>query len=105
MRNKLMMSGLMALALGLGVSGTALAYQGDSPNYSSDFKSKITKIMSNKDYQGWKNLVEEKVGSQPTNTITQDNFDKFVEAWKLANEGKIKEANKLRREIEIANKN
>jgi hypothetical protein len=105
MRNKLMMSGLMALVLGLGVSGSALAYQGDfskdGPNYTPDFQAQITEVLINKDYNGWKDLVENKVGEGSTSdVITKDNFDKFVEAWKLANEGKIKEANSIRRELE-----
>lgn len=99
-----MMSGLMALALGLGVSGTALASQGDftkgGPNYTPDFEAQITEVMTNKDYEGWKNLIEQKVGSEPTDVITKDNFDKFVQAWKLTNEGKIKEANALKRQLE-----
>lgn len=100
-----MMSGLMTLALGLGVSGTALASQGDfsrnGPNYTSDFEAQITEVMTNGDYYGWKDLIERKVGNGVTaDVITKDNFDKFVEAWKLAKEGKIKEANSLRRELE-----
>lgn len=106
MRNKLMMSGLMALVLGLGVSGTALAYQGDfskkGPNYTPEFESKITEVMTNTDYDGWKDLMEEKVGNgRVTEVITKDNFPKFVEAWKLAHEGKIKEANVIRKELSL----
>jgi hypothetical protein len=106
MRNKLMMSGLMALVLGLGVSGTALAYQGDfskkGPNYTPEFESKITEVMTNTDYDGWKDLMEEKVGNgRVTEVITKDNFPKFVEAWKLAHEGKIKEANVIRKELNL----
>lgn len=106
MRNKLMMSGLMALVLGLGVSGTALAYQGDfskkGPNYTPEFEAKITEVMTNTDYDGWKDLMEEKVGnSRVTEVITKDNFPKFVEAWKLAHEGKIKEANAIRKELNL----
>ena len=100
-----MMSGLMAIALGLGVSGTALAYRGDfskdGPNYTSDLEAQITEVMTSGDYYGWKNLIENKVGDGVSDgTITKDNFNKFVEAWKLANEGKIKEANTIRRELE-----
>lgn len=103
-KNKLIMSGLMALVLGLGVSGTALAYQGDfskkGPNYTSEFESQITEVMTNKDYEGWKNLMEEKVGNgRVIEVINKDNFSKFAEAWKLAHEGKIKEANILRKEL------
>lgn len=104
MRNKLVMSGLMALVLGLGISGNAFAYQGDftksGPNYTPEFEAQITEVLSNKDYIGWKDLIENKVGDGAVaDTITQDNFDKFVQAWKLAREGKIKEANSIRREL------
>lgn len=104
-KNKLIMSGLMALVLGLGVSGTALAYSGDfspgGPNYTPDFQAQITEVLSNKDYDGWKDLIEQKVGNNgEAEGVNKDNFDKFVEAWKLANEGKIREANALRRELE-----
>lgn len=98
-----MMSGLMALALGLGVSGTAFAYQGDllKNKQNSNFEYQISSALNNHDYDSWKNLVESEVGNtSTTETITKDNFHKFTQAWKLANEGKIKEANKIRRELE-----
>lgn len=106
MRNKLVMSGLMALVLGLGVSGTALAYQGDftkkGPNYTPEFESQMTEVMVNKDYEGWKDLIEEKVGNKRvTEVINKENFPKFAEAWKLAHEGKIQEANQIRKELEL----
>ena len=104
MRNKIVMSGLMALVLGLGVSGTALAYQGDftrnGPNYTPDFEAQITEVLTDKDYDGWKDLMDQKVGKgRVTEVINKDNFDKFAEAWKLAKEGKIKEANAIRKEL------
>jgi hypothetical protein len=103
-KNKLIMSGLMALVLGLGISGTAFAYQGDyskkGPNYTPEFESQITVVMNNNDYEGWKDLMEEKVGKgRVVDVINKDNFSKFTEAWKLAHEGKIKEANVLRKEL------
>lgn len=103
-KNGLVMSGLMALVLGLGISGSALAYQGDftkkGPNYTPDFEAKITEVMTNKDYEGWKKLIEEKVQKgRVDEVINKDNFPKFAEAWKLAHEGKIKEANALRKEL------
>jgi len=101
-RNKLIMSGLLALTLGLGVSGTAFAYQGDyskkGPNYSQEFESEMTKVMNNVDYDGWKKLVQNKVG-RVDEVITRDNFAKFAQAWKLVKEGRIKEANVLRKEL------
>jgi len=106
MKNKIMMSGLMALVLGLGISGTAFAYQGDytkkGPNYTPEFESQIIEVMTNNDYEGWKDLIESKVGNKRvTQVINKDNFSKFAEAWKLAHEGKIKEANAIRKELKL----
>jgi hypothetical protein len=108
-KNKLIMSGLMALVLGLGISGSALAYQGDfsknGPNYTPEFEAQITEVMSNKDYEGWKDLIEQKVGNgRVDEVINKDNFPKFAEAWKLAKEGKIKEANAIRKELGLRTK-
>ena len=97
----------MVLVLGLGISGRAFAYQGDftknGPNYTPDFEAQITDALTHKDYQEWKNLVEDKIGTVDS-AITQDNFDKFTQAWELAKEGKIKEANAIRRELELSSK-
>lgn len=96
------MGGLLALTLGLGVSGSAYAYMGDfskkSPSYNQSFESQMTKVMTNQDYESWRQLVLNETGSIDP-LITKDNFPKFVEAWKLANEGKIKEANTIRRKL------
>lgn len=96
------MSGLLALTLGLGVSGSAFAYQGDyskkSPSYNQAFESQMTGVMMNQDYEAWKQLVLNETGGVDS-LITKDNFPEFVKAWKLANEGKIKEANVIRREL------
>jgi hypothetical protein len=100
-RNTLIMSGLLALTLGLGVSGTAFAAQDfskKSPGYSQQFESKMTTVMTNVDYEGWKQLVLDKTGKIDP-LITKENFPKFAEAWKLAKEGKIKEANVIRKEL------
>lgn len=105
-KKRLIMSGLMALVLGLGISSSALAYQGDFSkdglNYNSDFEAQITEVMINNNYEGWKELVEEKVGkSEIVGVINKNNFPKFVKAWKLAHEGRIKEANTIRRELSL----
>jgi hypothetical protein len=108
-KNKLIMSGLMALVLGLGISGSALAYQGDfskkGPNYTPEFEAQMTEVMSNKDYEGWKDLMEKKVmKGRVDEVINKDNFPKFAEAWKLAKDGKIKEANAIRKELGLRTK-
>ena len=107
-KKKLIMSGFTALVLGLGISGTAFAYQGDfsknGPNYTPEFEAQITEVMTNGDYEGWKDLIEEKVGNaRVTGIVDKDNFFKFVKAWELAHEGKIKEANAIRRELGLGN--
>jgi len=96
----------MALVLGLGVSGTALAYQGDftksGPNYTPEFEAQITEVMTNKDYAGWKDLMDKKISKgRVIEVINKDNFSKFAEAWQLAKEGKIKEANAIRKELSL----
>jgi hypothetical protein len=101
-RNSLIMGGLLALTLGLGVSGSAFAYQDEflrkSPSFNQAFESQMTKVMTSQDYEAWQQLVLSETGSIDP-AITKDNFPKFVEAWKLANEGNIKEANAIRREL------
>ncbi len=95
------MSGLLALTLGLGLSGTAFAAQDfskKSPGYSSSFDTQMTKVMNSGDFEAWKALVMSKTGKVDP-LITKDNFPKFAEAWRLAKEGKIKEANAIRKEL------
>jgi len=100
-RNTLIMSGLLALTLGLGLSGTAFAAQDfskKSPSYNQMFDTQMTKVMTTNDYEGWRQLVLDKTGKVDP-LITKDNFSKFAEAWSLAKEGKIKEANVIRKEL------
>jgi hypothetical protein len=100
-RNTLIMSGLLALTLGLGLSGTAFAAQDfskKSPSYNQMFDTQMTKVMTTNDYEGWKQLVLDKTGKVDP-LITKDNFSKFAQAWSLAKEGKIKEANVIRKEL------
>ncbi|NVN97461.1 hypothetical protein HXX01_04525 [Candidatus Nomurabacteria bacterium] len=102
------MSGLLALTLGLGLSGTAFAAQDfskKSPGYSSSFDTQMTKVMESGDFEAWKALVMSKTGKVDP-LITKGNFAQFAEAWKLAKEGKIKEANVIRQELGLkTNKN
>jgi len=104
MKNKLMMSGLMALVLGLGISSNVFAYQGDfsqkGPNCNQELREEMTKVMEEGDYEKWKDLVSKKSpNGRVDEVINQDNFSKFREAWMLAQDGKIKEANTIRKEL------
>ena len=104
-RNSLIMSGLLALTLGLGVTGTAFAAQDfskKSPSYNQIFDYQMAQVMENIDYEGWRQLVLTTTGNIDP-LITADNFPQFVEAWKLAKEGKIKEANTIRKELGMNN--
>ncbi len=99
------MSGLLALTLGLGVTGTAFAAQDfskKSPSYNQIFDYQMAQVMENIDYEGWRQLVLTTTGNIDP-LITADNFPQFVEAWKLAKEGKIKEANTIRKELGMNN--
>ena len=99
-----MMSGLMALVLGLGISSNVFAYQGDftqkGSNCNTEFRNQMSEVMTQGDYSAWKNLIEEKVQhGRVDEIINESNFSKFREAWMLAQEGKIKEANVIRKEL------
>lgn len=100
------MGGLLVLTLGLGVSGSAFAYHDEflkkSPSYNQAFESQMTRVMMNQDYESWRKLVLNETGNIDP-LITENNFSRFVEAWKLANEGRIKEANTIRRELGLNN--
>ncbi len=103
--------GLGALALVLGVAmvptSSALAYKGDptvkGPNYSAERHAAMTKAFENMDYTAWKALMQGRgLASQ---VITEANFARFVEAHKLALQGKIAEAQKIRQELGLGQKN
>lgn len=106
-RNTLIMGGLLALTLGLGLSGTTFAaedFSRKSGGYSQSFDSQMTRVMISLDYEAWKSLVMSKTGKVDP-LITKDNFAHFAEAWKLAKEGKIKAANTIRKELGLKTHN
>lgn len=95
---------LMALAI-IGIvtlsAGTVSAYRGDpsvkGPNYSVERHTAMTKAFESGDYTAWKNLMQNR--GKVTQMVTQENFSKFVEAHKLALQGKTVEAQKIRQEL------
>lgn len=100
--------GALALTLGIvGVSaGTALAYQGDSnvkgPNYSEERHDAMETAFENNDYEAWVNLMQGK--GKVTQVINEDNFSKFAEVHELMEEGKIAEAEIIRQELGLGQK-
>lgn len=85
------------------------AYRGDyaqyGPNHTQEREEAMYKVMSEKDYEGWKTLMTQD-GRTPgvLNKIdTQEEFNMFAEAYILAKEGKVDEANAIRSELGLGN--
>ena len=100
-----------ALALGAGVlfatAPSALAYRGDpniqGPNYSPERHEAMETAFGNKDYNGWKELMQGR--GRVTQVINEQNFNRFAEMHQLREEGKIDEANQIREEFGLGLRN
>lgn len=101
------------MALGFVLAGSATlgvinaeAYRGDAnvkgPNYSPERHTAMTKAFANKDYTAWKNLMQGK--GRVTEVVNKDNFAKFAEAHNLSLQGKKVEAEKIRKELGLGQK-
>ncbi len=101
MNKKFLYGGLASLVVGLSLVGTAWAYQGDNtkkgPNYNSERQAKMIEVMNKGDYAGWQELMAGR--GRVSQMINQQNFSKFVEAWKLEQAGKVAEARAIRQEL------
>lgn len=104
--------GLLALVVGfmatVGVT-QSLAYRGDfsayGPNHTEERKVDMDTVMEEKDYEGWVSLLSED-GRNPgvlSKVDTQEEFDRFAQAYQLAKEGKVDEANAIRSELGLGN--
>lgn len=89
-------------ALSLIAINSVSAYRGDSslkgPNYTTERHEAMEKAFANNDYTAWKNLMGDN-GGRVVQIINKDNFARFVEAHNLAEQGKITEANKIRKDL------
>lgn len=108
--NKKFLIGTSMLLATAGLVGSALyvsAYQGNpnikGPNYTAERHDAMTKAFENNDYNAWKELMAGR--GRVTQVINEGNFSKFAEAHKLALEGKIDEANKIRAELGLGLRN
>jgi len=107
-KTKKIVLGLGALALFLGISGaiasSASAYRGDAavkgPNYSVERETAMEKAFATNDYTAWKALMQNQ--GRVTQVINKDNFAKFAEAHKLALNGDIAGANKIRQDLGLS---
>lgn len=79
----------------------AEAYHGDpsvkGPNYTEERHEAMEQAFENNDYDAWKELMSGK--GRKSQVINKDNFAKFAEAHKLAEEGKMDEARQIRQEL------
>jgi hypothetical protein len=99
----------LALILGSFIATPSLveAYRGDpgvkGPSYTPERHQAMTKAFENNDYSAWKNLIQGR--GRVLNLINEANFSKFAQAHKLAAQGKIEEAQKIRAELGLGQKN
>jgi hypothetical protein len=97
--------GFGALALALGAIGLtaipAFAYRGNptvnGPNYTVERHAAMESAFDKLDYSAWKNLMGGR--GRVTQVVNETNFAKFAEAHKLAERGKLAEANAIRAEL------
>jgi len=95
--------GLATLAIGaLAIfPSVTQAYRGDisvkGPNYTAERHEAMEKAFESNDFVAWQKLMTGK--GRVKDVVNKDNFAKFAEIHKLAKEGKIVEAQKLRAEL------
>ncbi len=110
---KNMVYGLAAVAAVVGgmavFAGSSLAYQGDpsvhGPLYSAERHAAMEQAFENRDYDAWKNLMQDRGQARVTQVVNRDTFAKFAEAHELAEEGKTVEAQKVRQELGLGLRN
>jgi hypothetical protein len=110
-KTKNVVLGLAALTLVIGASviftNQASAYKGDpavkGPNYSVERHTLMEKAFETKNYESWKSLMGNQ--GRVTTVINKDNFAKFAEAHKLAENGDLAGAQKIRQELGLGQKN
>jgi len=101
--------GLTAIVItGVAIAGTTTeAYRGDpnvkGPAYTEERHEKMEKAFETGDYEAWVKLMEGR--GRVIQVINADNFDRFVEAQKLAKNGQIEESKAIRAELGLGLKN
>jgi len=89
------------------VISPSLAYRGDpsveGPDCSAERHAVMEEAFQNNDYAAWKELMNSK--GRVTQVVNADNFARFAEAHKLAEEGNLEEAKVIRAELGLGLKN
>ena len=83
------------------IASPSLAYRGDpsvqGPDCSSERHEIMEKAFQDNDHEVWKELMNGK--GRVTQAVNADNFARFAEAHKLAEEGNLEEAKAIRAEL------
>lgn len=112
MNKKTLLVAVLAIGV-LGVLGISQvsAYKDDytevGPNHTQEREDAMAKVMAEKDYEGWKELMTED-GRTPgvlRKVDSQEEFNQFAEAYELGKDGKVEEANAIRSELGLGNGN
>lgn len=109
MKKTLITLGTIASVLGglFVLTGTATAYRGDpsvvGPNFTEERHQAMEKAFENNDFQAWKNLMQGK--GRVVQVVNEENFSRFAEAHRLAEEGKLDEAKQIRTELGLGLQN
>jgi hypothetical protein len=97
---------VIAISL-IAFTNSAYAYRGDptatGPYHTEEREAAMDKAFDNNDYNAWKNLMNSR--GRVTQVINKDNFAQFAKAHKLAEEGKIAEANQIRTQLGLGLQN
>jgi hypothetical protein len=106
---------ILGSALGVATIITAGAFIGDSvnayrgdytqkgPDYTVERHEQMEVAFENNDYNAWKELMNSR--GRVTQVINEQNFQRFVEAHKLAEQGDYDGADKIREELGLRTKN
>jgi len=97
--------GLMALGAAAIATGT-YAYQANpakvGPNYTPERHEQMLKAFESNNYAAWKAQMGDRGAARK---VTEQNFARFSEMHKLMLEGKTDEANAIRTELGLGQKN
>ncbi len=109
MRTKklLLISALTIASLGFLAINNVYAYRGDYTQKGLDYTPEKHEVMEeafeNNDYNAWEELMAGK--GRVTEVINEDNFARFSEAHRLAEEGNYEETDKIRQELGLRTRN
>jgi len=106
-KNKIIVGGLMALVLGLGLTSSAMAYQGDynkqGPNYTPERHEAMETAFGTSNYSAWAKLMASK--GRVTQVVNEGNFSQFKEAHRLGKAGDKAGADAIRSQLGLRTSN